>query len=1113
MKLVNLASRSWSWSWVWTSVAWSWLLAQGGGGAWAQDSDVFVIRATLSIVATDSYHQELESGSNTRVTERNDGFVVHYEGAQTHRLVDGKWKVSEPSMFRISGGGQQTVTVTSTHPPLPPEVDTRSWTYGIDPSAYSPTKSYLTVTFGSRFKDCAVGPPAKFPIPLSWNIGPALVLGEELPLFAVPLFERIPLPTNTLSYAVDRTYVTNRITSYTGLGESGELTGTYRYQVIIQRNPPDLEAVIVTKFPAPVAAPSYEDWLPIGGKDDKTKGTNLLVRVELREKGAKEPTKLAKAYFHFVLQNVSREPGVCLNVPHRDRPAYEEAADVPPDLRFEQVDGLSVTGEGLTADTVESVNAFGLAIGSYDYGAYASFTATAEVDGRILKAHLEEDTAKEELRVPKDDDGNHIADAWEKEQAGLAPGLPADWDEADQPGGQFQNGDGISLYEKYRGFVFEGIHERLNPKQKYLFVYDASGVVIQTLAPGSGSSFQKASGGITLRLIYHDGWTGPGAYSDKKRIVNFNSSKFGHAVDQHALHVRTPAGQTPTTPDEYQDMYKAKYGHLPDPKDLTTTFGITWPDQTSPGARLASPRDAFLIEEYSSKIDWYTTVTVRYNTWSDGQRDKYQHASPAERAQMDQDFEDDYSGYMDAARANGQLRQRAWAHASAVIVHEMGHGVGIDDLQPPNDQGPTNCVMRYLRCGDFARDPKDRLELARRWTSSLQPTVFCHDPSRTKRGLGCYEQIQVTDRQGGAAPGAMSASTSSRGFRPMAQAPVPVPLSNAFVQVIQADLPAFEVGAELEWAPQLTGDPLRLAVTLRSPRWSQALILAQMQGVSPDPALAPPTVGTNWVDGVRLTLYRIDTNASRQLLLGPDQWRPFLRDPASGSALFDTLLATHRREWMTVPASAALQAGSYVLTVAWDGRGLAEAALLPADGSVTGQEVAFAVQAPATDIQRASHLRRMAFQEWDTHQDDLARQHGLEAMALDPQNQSRDAVETHFVVASANLRQGDILEAAQAIQNLRQQLPTNEQTEIAEQARAYLQALVPELRIVNGPTPGSPVKLEIQGHPGQKYVVQAADKLAAWKDLQTVVAPASRFEVLDPAAGSGQRYYRILWAK
>ena len=81
------------------------------------------------------------------------------------------------------------------------------------------------------------------------------------------------------------------------------------------------------------------------------------------------------------------------------------------------------------------------------------------------------------LSVPADDNGNHIADQWEKENGIYNKNYAADWDEEDVPSGWKTKGDGLSLFEEYRGFLIEPQEssdekfQRLMPGKRKLFLY------------------------------------------------------------------------------------------------------------------------------------------------------------------------------------------------------------------------------------------------------------------------------------------------------------------------------------------------------------------------------------------------------------------------------------------------------------------------------------------------------------------------------------------------------------------------------------------------------------------------------------------------------------------
>lgn len=73
------------------------------------------------------------------------------------------------------------------------------------------------------------------------------------------------------------------------------------------------------------------------------------------------------------------------------------------------------------------------------------------------------------LMLPVDKDGNGIADSWDK----LWKFSSVDADEESLPGNA-NRGDGLTVFEEYRGVYWRGRHHRLSPQRTEVFVYDYS---------------------------------------------------------------------------------------------------------------------------------------------------------------------------------------------------------------------------------------------------------------------------------------------------------------------------------------------------------------------------------------------------------------------------------------------------------------------------------------------------------------------------------------------------------------------------------------------------------------------------------------------------------------
>jgi hypothetical protein len=444
----------------------------------------------------------------------------------------------------------------------------------------------------------------------------------------------------------------------------------------------EIEAVIISPK-------DYESWRPTGDKDEDTQSlAPLVVKVELRlkDKPGKEPSEKAK--FKYELIETSKEPGLCLNAPKKDK------AKKSFDLKIRQKENpeLEISDNGQTATSKEFLNSYIVVIGSYDWGACGKLKVTAILDsGKELAAHLEGNSQKEEMVIPLDENNNRVADGWEKEKNVYGRKLPADWDGAEEPKGQKAPGDGISLFEKYRGFEFEGIHERLDPNQKYLFVHDPDEVVrrIAQDANVKATSFESVSK-LRLRYVDDDHWTGGGSSGEKKRIVNFNTDwKPGHAVDQHALDVAVDM-TSGVFPEDYLDAFNRANANLVG--SMPSDAGFAFPDTTG---GFGSPKRTFQImifpfniqkELINSYISFLSPQFLTLVAMTRGQIDGTVGDALKIMEKMNK-WAEEY------VRTHPKENKQALVRWIAVVLaHEMAHGVGVEHHNPPKS-GSAACVI------------------------------------------------------------------------------------------------------------------------------------------------------------------------------------------------------------------------------------------------------------------------------------------------------------------------------------------------------------------------------------------------------------------------------------
>ncbi len=158
---------------------------------------------------------------------------------------------------------------------------------------------------------------------------------------------------------------------------------------------------------------AYDDWLPEAGKDESTPGNTMTATVRLHKRGApdKPPDKIGR--FKFVLSEVSHEMGVSVNHPLK---SVAHGGPDWPDLKIDQKANpdLDVAKDGQSATSKRSAESATVTLTSYDFGAYGHLSVTALLDdGTEIAAHVEGGD-KYDLTIPRDDDGNHIADWWDK---------------------------------------------------------------------------------------------------------------------------------------------------------------------------------------------------------------------------------------------------------------------------------------------------------------------------------------------------------------------------------------------------------------------------------------------------------------------------------------------------------------------------------------------------------------------------------------------------------------------------------------------------------------------------------------------------------------------------
>ena len=229
-----------------------------------------------------------------------------------------------------------------------------------------------------------------------------------------------------------------------------------------------------------IVTPDYYDkWLPRPGSDENNPGYWMDIQLKVIGKNGQAPT-LKVDHFELKLQNTSKEPGICLNMPLK-------VGAILPDIRFDDVLNENTSPDGQTATAMSFDGVTGEAIvNSYDGGGYTTFSVVAIMEDKSkLQGHLLVSDGQSAIPIPKRPPGSKIGDAW------LAANKnPGEADDLETSPGNTYNGDGLSAYEEYRGVISHGGFMRLDPNKKELAVKMADWLLF-----GLGKAkFEVASG-------------------------------------------------------------------------------------------------------------------------------------------------------------------------------------------------------------------------------------------------------------------------------------------------------------------------------------------------------------------------------------------------------------------------------------------------------------------------------------------------------------------------------------------------------------------------------------------------------------------------------------------
>lgn len=290
-----------------------------------------------------------------------------------------------------------------------------------------------------------------------------------------------------------------------------------------------------------VTSPKLPQWRPEAGRDPqgsnaRLRGKPLDLIAEVVSPSGAHVSALRIRKIHWWLEDTSRLPGAAMNWPYGSN-------DASPDLEIGHVrataEGQELELSGLT--TLRSK----IQIVPYDWGGSAVLRVEAELDdGRTLKGKLKGQSGDETaIRLPARDENSKVSSHW-KRKLGVAD-MTDDADSDSVPVGG-PDGDGLTLFEEYRGFYAldpkqgpKPVHLSTNPRGKTVFLYDR----IHDEHTRTGISLFRAASRAHVFEIKPDS-----GLLDESRVINRNPGDAPSKGPQHAIGLRRSPGWGPKSP-------------------------------------------------------------------------------------------------------------------------------------------------------------------------------------------------------------------------------------------------------------------------------------------------------------------------------------------------------------------------------------------------------------------------------------------------------------------------------------------------------------------------------------------------------------------------------------
>lgn len=212
---------------------------------------------------------------------------------------------------------------------------------------------------------------------------------------------------------------------------------------------------------------------------------------------------------------------------------------------------------------------------------------------------------------------------------------------------------------------------------------------------------------------------------------------------------------------------------------------------------------------------------------------------------------------------------------------------------------------------------------------------------------------------------------------------------------------------DLAWPQLYEGDPLCIEGRLISPHDRQEIIQqmkALEKGIKPAQTdLMLPEIAVDWASTVKLTLYRLGPNGTKQRVFSGNLSEYLVGKENSNNIPLFPLQGVAMEEWLIPADKAKLSQGSYQLQATWNGKGKVDPSIIGPKGKLKANPLTFTVGVVGSAYQNAEHAHRLALSAYTSKDYENAKRYGQETLNHFAGQLNQEAINSYFIIGNSQL--------------------------------------------------------------------------------------------------------------